>query len=262
MYRAFKLEDIKFKQDFSEHAEEMNRAYGEMVRKSLKAFVDAGKIDGTKMGDNWFPQIDAEIFISHAHQDEALALNLAGWLHSTFKIRSFIDSCVWGHSTKILRQIAVDHCRTDDKRHFDYDLRNGSTSHIHMMLATALGKMINSVEAVIFVSTPNSVSTKESIQRVSSPWLLYELSLMQLIQKRPLNDYRKMKKSADIHELEEGVENFSRTIPIDYDADFSSLTSLDADTLNSWELTNSKRPAWAERPLDILYSLAPEPGWK
>lgn len=258
MYRAFKLEDVQFRHNFKEYAEEMNLTYGEIVRKNLKAFVDAGKIDGTKMRDNWFQKIDSDVFISHSHDDQDLALNLAGWLYYHFGLKSFVDSCVWGHSHKLLRSIDNSLCKTFDQKHYDYDLRNGSTSHIHMILATALGKMIDAAEAVIFVSTPNSISTKESVEKVSSPWLFYELSMMQLIQKRPLSDYRvNLKKSADYHELEEGTENFSRKLPIEYDADFSSLTTLQAGTLNQWQEVHIENSDLAENPLDILYSIAP-----
>lgn len=44
---------------------------------------------------SWFPQIKADVFISHSHSDEKLAIIFAGWLYNAFGLTAFIDSCVW-----------------------------------------------------------------------------------------------------------------------------------------------------------------------
>ena len=64
----------------------------------LQNYIINGIADGTRLGKEWFPEIEADIFISHSHADEKLAKGLAGWLHSTFGLNCFIDSCVWGYS--------------------------------------------------------------------------------------------------------------------------------------------------------------------
>ena len=62
-------------------------------------------IDGDLLQNMWFPtEIFGEknfIFISHSHNDEKLAISLAGYLHTKFNILSFIDSCVWDHMDEL-----------------------------------------------------------------------------------------------------------------------------------------------------------------
>lgn len=53
-----------------------------------------GIIDGSKLSNNWFPSIEADVFISHSHKDFDTALIVAGLLESV-GINSFIDSCVF-----------------------------------------------------------------------------------------------------------------------------------------------------------------------
>ena len=62
------------------------------------------------MQANWFPQIKADIFISHSHKDEDLALALAGWLKVSFGLTAFIDSCVWGYANDLLKMIDYKYC--------------------------------------------------------------------------------------------------------------------------------------------------------
>ena len=49
-------------------------------------------LNGNKIQSDWFPQISADIFISHSHDDKDLANAFAGWLYDEFKLTSFIDS--------------------------------------------------------------------------------------------------------------------------------------------------------------------------
>lgn len=76
------------------------------IIEKLSSFVgENGSLDGSKMQENWFPQVEADVFISHSHKDEKLAIALAGWLKDTFGLTAFIDSCVWGYSNDLLKQI-------------------------------------------------------------------------------------------------------------------------------------------------------------
>ncbi|MCB9190033.1 MAG: hypothetical protein H6599_12230, partial [Flavobacteriales bacterium] len=55
-------------------------------------FDEDGIIDGTVMQQEWFPEIEADIFISHSHKDEQVAIGLAGFLNKVHGLSSFIDS--------------------------------------------------------------------------------------------------------------------------------------------------------------------------
>ncbi|MGB1318990.1 MAG: hypothetical protein ACPG5W_12310, partial [Flavobacteriales bacterium] len=74
-----------------------------VVRKKLgDLLLNNGKVDASGMQENWFPQVEADIFISHSHRNHRLAIALAGWLHGKFGLTSFIDSCIWGYSNDLL----------------------------------------------------------------------------------------------------------------------------------------------------------------
>ena len=69
------------------------------VQYQLDSYISPdGSIDGTKMREDWFPQVEADVFISHSHKDEEKAIALAGWLHDKFGLKAFIDSCIWGYA--------------------------------------------------------------------------------------------------------------------------------------------------------------------
>ncbi|WP_338001329.1 hypothetical protein, partial [Pseudomonas brassicae] len=56
-------------------------------------------------------------------------------------VNAFVDSVVWGSSYELLSVIDNKYSKSDDGQHFDYQKRNRSTAHVHMILATALQKM-------------------------------------------------------------------------------------------------------------------------
>lgn len=107
-------------------------------------------------------------------------------------VKSFIDSCLWGYSNDLLREIDEKYCRHSNGTSFDYDKRNYSTSHVHMMLSIALSRMIDKCESVFFLNSENSISIAEEIskERTASPWIYNELSLADMIEIRPINCYR------------------------------------------------------------------------
>ncbi len=164
------------------------------VAKQLNEFINHnGRIDASKLQDNWFPNINADIFISHSHKDLDNAYILAGWLKEQFDIVSFIDSCIWGNYADILKQIDKTHCYNKDRKTYDYDLRNITTSHVHMMLANALSMMVYNTECLFFLNTPNSISFKSTVvEKTSSPWIYHEMIaskyLRQSQPKRSINE--------------------------------------------------------------------------
>lgn len=55
----------------------------------------------------------------------------------------------------LLREIDEKYCRHSNGTSFDYDKRNYSTSHVHMMLSIALSRMIDKCESVFFLNSEN-----------------------------------------------------------------------------------------------------------
>ena len=182
------------------------------------------------MQANWFPQIKADIFISHSHKDINLAIALAGWLQETFGLTVFIDSCVWGYANKLLKMIDNEYCYQKETNTYNYQKRNYSTSHIHMMLSVALTQMIDNTECLFFLNTPNSITPNTIINQTESPWIYSEIAMSRLIRKKELKEYRDMVVTESQNAFADGG-----TINVRYDLPTEHLTEVDADILETWK---------------------------
>ena len=227
------------------------------VKTIINSFIlDNGKIDGTKMQSNWFPQINADIFLSHSHRDEKLAIALSQWMHENFGLNVFIDSCIWGYANDLLRIIDNEFCLNSNGETYSYSKRNLSTSHIHMMLSTALSMMIDKAECVMFLNTPNSVTPNDIINKTESPWIYSEIATTRLIRQKPIEEYR----------LKRLTESFSaggeieKSLKVEYNIPTDHLSNIDCDILREWERQwrykgKKHAPGYSSYALDILYNL-------
>lgn len=220
MFRGFKIDNIDIRTSFNDDELEYYKAIGENIyqrtkRKfSITNFLDEdGILDGSKIQSNCFPTVEADIFISHSHEDLDLVKFLAGFLYKSKGLISFTDSCVWDFVDELLREIDEIYS-SKNNGYYSYELRNHTTSHVHMMLITALMKMIDETECLFFLNTPSSISIEETMEKTYSPWIYAELAISKIIQcKLPK---RFVQKSAEL------FENFS----IKYDVDLSHLYEL------------------------------------
>ena len=266
MYRGFNLllEDNCFEERYFEAFKKVGSesfsSQKTSIEEKINSFVgDDGSLDGSMMQANWFPQIKADIFISHSHKDEKLALALAGWLKDSFGLTAFSDSCVWGYANDLLKMIDDKYC-LKDMHSYSYEKRNYSTSHVHMMLSVALTQMIDNTECLFFLNTPNSITPDTIINQTESPWIYSEIAATRLIRKRPRKEYR----------LKRMVESFSEggriTPRIRYDLPVDHLTNIDNRVLGDWEKSwqaeehfNHDFPQYSENlrvhALDKLYEL-------
>lgn len=89
-----------------------------------KYLSPSGVLRASEIEDDWFPHINADVFLSHSHKDEKDVIAFAGWLKS-MGVTSFIDSCVWGYANDLLKQIDDEHCVQTTKSSgghvYDYD---------------------------------------------------------------------------------------------------------------------------------------------
>lgn len=265
MHRGFEL-FIK-PSDFNEPAFNKLLKAGKLryntYRREIESTIDSftlsnGKLDGSKMQANWFPQIEADVFISHSHRDEDLAIVISEWLFQTFGLTVFIDSCIWGYSNKLLHIIDKEYCPNPDGKTFDYVKRNYSTSHVHMMLSTALSMMIDKAECVFFLNTPNSISPSDVISKTESPWIYSEIAMTQLIRHKPIEDYRLQVLTESYRE---GGE-IKKGLDVEYSISTKHLTSLFNEILENWEKKWPNKgqkysPDFSTHALDQLYILTP-----
>lgn len=258
MYRAYELKNLFFEDDydFQKLRDSGLKQYEKVknqIKTNIKSFIlTNGHLDGTQMQNNWFPQIDADVFISHSHNDEPLAIAFSQWLNEKFGIKAFVDSCIWGNANDLLKKIDTDYCRPDKinkPNSYSYELRNYSTSHIQMMLSTALSMMIDKTECIIFLNTPNSV-VDGVFSITKSPWIYSEIVMTKLIRQRPISDYRNR---AAMESLNEDYKCFSAKakLTIEYALSKEHLRPLTCSDLNKWQING-----WEyEYPLDNLYKI-------
>jgi hypothetical protein len=225
-----------------------------LVRSKLDAFKDRhGNLVASSIISEWFPPVEANIFLSHSHNDYDQVIGLSGLIKEKLGLKSFIDSCIWGYSEDLLRIIDDEYCYQSESRTYDYKKRNRSTTHVNMMLSTALAKMIFNCECIIFVDTPNSISPENYItsdRTTDSPWIYSEIAMTSLVQKRSVREHRpEIVKSSAVNESWR-----ADSLTIKYDVDLKHLIPLSVADLGGWirmyEAQSPRRHA-----LDVLYQL-------
>jgi hypothetical protein len=250
MYRGYNL-DLDWNADLDgKHFEDglaLFEADKRIVQETLDTFtLHNGKLDGTKMKENWFPQMENyDVFISHSHSDRVRAIAFAGWLHKTFQIRAFVDSCLWGYADDLLKLIDDKYCYQKETKTYNYTLRNYSTSHVHMMLSTALTMMIDNAECLFFLNTPNSITVSGVVNKTDSPWIYSEIAATRMLRKNiPL------RRSTVL--LSKGGE-INENLGVQYDVNLSHLVDINVDTISNLLGKNLK----GKSTLDELYRLTP-----
>ncbi|RKS95597.1 hypothetical protein BC952_1290 [Flavobacterium limicola] len=225
----------------------------ECVKESLDSYLlDSGSLDGNKIIENWFPEFKSHIFLSHSHKDEEKAIIIAGMLYDKFNILTFIDSTVWGYSNELLKKIDNKYCLQSNGEIYDYDKRNYSTAHVHLMLSTALNKMMDSSECLFFLNSPNSISTSTEInQRTNSPWIFSEIATSKIIRKQTPQRLKRETRLFSAKDLVIMNESEQIRFSVEYDLELSHLTELNNYDLQRWINTQASSP---ENALDNLYN--------
>lgn len=137
-------------------------------------------LNATEIQKHLFPEVKADIFLSHAHADEDKVISLAVSLEEMgFKV--FVDSCVWENAFDLLKEIDEKHCKFEGSDTYNYQKRNFSTANVYMILNAALHRMIEKAELFIFLGTENSLTIEDSIENqtfLKSPWIFSELTFV------------------------------------------------------------------------------------
>lgn len=221
---------------------------------TLKNYIIEGTVDGTKLQDDWFPQINADIFISHSHIDIDLAQGVAGWLHETFGLDCFIDSNVWGYADVLLEMI---NSKYSDKRDdnnggslYNHKKCNTAAKHVNVMLSIALQKMIDKTETTFVLNTDNVIQKYADVcdTKTYSPWIYTEIVCTELVRKKPLSEYRDgfmTLAQESVHKSSNDESEYSAAYKVSLD----HLKDISVSTLCKWQ--NSK--IQCDYELDKLY---------
>ena len=212
-------------QMFAKSKNSLERKIEDYVLPKEDGFVDLSKIQ-----NDWFPSIDKyDIFISHSHDDENLAKALAYYLRRKYNISCFIDSLIWGNVFELQRIIDDKYCSEKDENgnitSYSYEKRNFTTSHLHLMLNTALMQSMQVAKLFFFINTQDSINFKNiKGEWTYSPWIYSELSMSKSMYE--------LEKDSTTKPLFECVGNFSK-IPLIQKAQTSHLTSITKKDLDN-----------------------------
>lgn len=225
----------------------------------LKNYIINGVADGTRLEKDWFPEIEADIFISHSHADEKLAKGLAGWLHFTFGLNCFIDSCVWGYADKLLDEINDVYSDKQDKPTggciYDHKKCNTASKHVNTMLTIALCKMIDKTEVTFLLNTDNAISKYADVyqQATYSPWIYSEIVCTEIVRKKSISEYRdKIYLEHFFEESEFRNDGFAAA----YEVSLEHLKEIDMQCLFEWKNLYEKYKV--KYSLDSLYKITYE----
>ena len=191
-------------------------------------------IDAQKLQDGIFPvNENYDIFISHSHNDEKLAIKLKNWIEARLGMTCFLDKEIWGSGDKILSQIDR-LCWKPDRKVYDYNERNLTTSYVHVMLCNALMQAMDNCKFVFFLNTPSSITAESAWAepKTHSPWLFYELSVLKYIQKKSGRIRKSFSRGRE--SLQEDIQNIMNYPAVDLTAlpeltfaDLVDLSNLD-----------------------------------
>ncbi len=222
----------------------------------LKDYLNTDVLYADILSQDWFSLKDKyDIFISHSHLDEELAIDLAEWLWETFKLKAFVDSAVWGNASDLLKEIDNKYCKNKHKSNsYNYTRRNKTTAHVHMILSVALMRMLDKCESVFFLNTSNSICSKSDMfdnSYTGSPWIYAEIQMS--------NSLREIKPKRDQEKQHSLMAESGQKLSVLYPVDIKDFPVINNDILEQWEWEWGWEKACGldpiTHPMDMLYRI-------
>lgn len=181
----------------------------------------------------FFPSAECPVFLSHSGQNKQNVRKFAQWLKKNFEINAFIDSDLWGCIADLQRKIDAKYSKGDNGK-YDYEKRNYSTAHVHMMLSHALTQMIDYSECFIFLKSSESISIQDTQKGTFSPWIFHELATVDTI--RENRNRKSLPKDLMKHEsFSKAIGGTENEIKIFYPVPCNLLISLSKRDLENWQ---------------------------
>lgn len=183
--------------------------------KILKEYIrnNEGKIiNGDFIEKVWFPKVEPDIFISHSHIDEEIALKIKFLLEKNLILMFLLIllfgemlTTYYGNSIIYTAKTAkIIHIVMRNEITYSYEKRNNTTAIIHLMLADALMKIMDKSSYIFFLNTLNSTLDEGygSEEQVTSPWIYHELVMTKYLQDeqrvRPIHEGRDLRVSRTV----------------------------------------------------------------
>ena len=257
MYAKFKISadldlfrEVEKKEKYLESSKEFYERNKVEIRKGLENYLSPdGRMNMKELEDDWFPNIKADIFLSHSHQDEEKAKLLAFFLKEKFGLTTFVDSMVWKNVIDLLKKIDEKYNKIEGTSSYSYKGSTWAAANVYLILMIALVKMIDKCECAIFMDTPNSLEISNSSEEefTGSPWIYSEIEILNRIQQ---------KKST--REKEIGMENiFDESFNPRYNIQLKDFKEIDNEIFSKWLSTSEEKNSVLnpKKSLDILYEI-------
>lgn len=208
-------------------------------------------IDGTKLQNFCFPLSNQHVFISHSHNDIDLVKKISYMLKIILKIDIFVDSFIWSYANDLLHIIDDEYCYRPKIEAYDYNARNFSTSHVHMMLNNALHSMIDNCECLLFLNTKNSINEHFKDPKTSSPWIMSEIYFSSVVRRKPnrfILGYESLAQDKAITATTE-----EQNLNILYSMNLKHLIDIDSNNFIDWVIKSEKNKEYGYEALNRLY---------
>ena len=219
-------------------------------------------LDADSILTAWFPQLEADIFLSHSHDDSEFAIALAGWLTEELGLRVFIDSNVWNNINDLLWYINKkfsDRTLYKSGYAYNYEKCNKASQHANIMLLTALQHMIDNVESFFILNTNHSIQQNNTLSFTNSPWIFAEINCANTIKRKSLDKYR-LGMISEGFPLQYYISGERKPLAIKYNIDLNKLISINDSHLLSWMNEYSYSNPKPENALDCLYKIVSKEG--
>tara|TARA_R110002012_G_scaffold263178_1_gene445875 strand:- start:211 stop:1140 length:930 start_codon:yes stop_codon:yes gene_type:complete len=217
-------------------------------------------LDGEKIIGDWFPLNHFDIFLSHSHKDEPLAIIFALILKMECGLNVFIDSIYWGFADNLLKEIDNKYAYDNSSQTYSYETRNKTTSNVYLMLNAALIDVIDKSECLIFFNSENSIyqggdSSKlyNSETYSTSPWLMSELNFSS--KARKVYPERISSTSKRIQFNDSLSKSANNSIEIKYKLPMEHLNDLSESKFSEWFNYITDNKLSPHESLDYLYEL-------
>ena len=196
-----------------DEASERHKKFKGEVEQFIKKFSapGSGVFVANKLINQWFPIVEADVFLSHSHDSKGEVEALASYIESETGKVVFVDSIYWDSADKMVKLFYDFIDELCDGNRFKVDSLLKASEHVHCMLERAILAMMDKCDDFVFLDESSSISNV-----TLSPWVYSELEFS----KHLLAPKRMIK---------EGVENFS--VQVAYNKALKHLHNVTLDEL-------------------------------